>query len=355
MATFEERTISTGEKRIRAVVRRAGFQTLRATFENKKKAREWASKEETAMRDGKYRLSAAADHHTAAEMIDCYLEKVLPHKSRKVSYTIQQRAQLLWWRQRIGQYKLANVTPALIGDCRNELLGERSTATANRYMAALSHVYTIAIKEWAWLEQSPILRLSKLKESRGRVRFLSDAERDALLGACRMEKRKPLELLVVLAISTGARKMEILSLKWEDVDLERGIATVQESKNDERRPLYLMSLAKQMLMRHQHHPKSRYVFANRFGNRPVNIEREFRRAIARAGITDFHFHDLRHTSASYIAMNGGSGADIAEVLGQKSLAMVKRYTHLSKTHTAGVVESMNEKVFGKELYDNTTA
>jgi len=69
-------------------------------------------------------------------------------------------------------------------------------------------------------------------------------------------------------------------------------------------------------------------------------------AIEKAGIDNFHFHDLRHSCASYLAMNGASLAEIAEVLGHKTLQMVKRYAHLSEQHTLGVVERMNKKIFG---------
>ncbi len=345
MATFEKRVTPKGRKRFRASVRRAGFKPIKATFDTLTEAREWAAKKETEINSGKYQLTNSADQHSVGEMIANYLKTVMPNKSRKLRYTKQQETQLNWWWARIGEYRLSHVTPALLAKQRDELLENVSHATANRYMAALSHVFTTAIKVWAWLEQSPIARLEKLKESRGRVRFLSDAEREALLRAVRLEKHKPLELIVMLALSTGARKMEILSLKWQDVDFERGIATVQESKNNERRPLFITGVALEMLKQHKRHPKSDYVFPSRFGNLPVDIEKEWRTALARAKINNFHFHDLRHTFASYVAMNGGTTADIGAALGHKSAAMVQRYAHLSKTHTAGVVADMTAKFF----------
>jgi len=69
-------------------------------------------------------------------------------------------------------------------------------------------------------------------------------------------------------------------------------------------------------------------------------------ALKKAGVADFRFHDLRHSAASYLAMNGASLAEIAEVLGHKTLQMVRRYAHLSEAHTAGVVSRMNAKIFG---------
>jgi integrase len=81
-------------------------------------------------------------------------------------------------------------------------------------------------------------------------------------------------------------------------------------------------------------------------NRPWESRAAWLTAIEKAKLEDFRFHDLRHSAASYLAMNGASLNEIAEVLGHKTLAMVKRYAHLSEVHTAGVVESMNKKIFG---------
>jgi len=90
-----------------------------------------------------------------------------------------------------------------------------------------------------------------------------------------------------------------------------------------------------------------FVFPDSTGTRPVGIREAFEWAVKRADIANFKFHDLRHTFASYLAMNGATLAEIAEVLGHKTLAMVKRYAHLSEAHTAGVVARMNQAIFGK--------
>lgn len=78
----------------------------------------------------------------------------------------------------------------------------------------------------------------------------------------------------------------------------------------------------------------------------MHIRKSWERILLDCKIEDFRFHDLRHSAASYLAMNGASLAEIAEVLGHKTLQMVKRYAHLSEAHTASVVEKMNNKIFG---------
>ncbi len=87
------------------------------------------------------------------------------------------------------------------------------------------------------------------------------------------------------------------------------------------------------------------LFPSTKGDKPYEIKKSWEAVLKKAEITDFRFHDLRHSAASYLAMNGASLAEIAEVLGHKTLQMVKRYAHLSEAHTSSVVASMNERIF----------
>lgn len=246
------------------------------------------------------------------------------------------------------------MNPPLIVEQRDKLRsgttkrgGPRSTSTVNRYLAALSHVFTVAMKEWGWVDDSPFRRVATLKEPRGRVRFLSDEERKKLLEVCRSHSDQ-LYIVVVLALSTGARLSEIMALTWKQVDLERGRITLEDTKNGERRALPLMGHARELL---QEQAKVRRIDTDllfpsrRNPQKPVCIQSIFKRAVQTAGIEDFRFHDLRHSAASYLAMNGASLAEIADILGHKTLQMVKRYAHLSEQHTAKVVSAMNEKIF----------
>jgi integrase len=141
----------------------------------------------------------------------------------------------------------------------------------------------------------------------------------------------------------------LLSLRWPDVDLKRGTLTFQQTKNGERRTVPLTGPALALMQQHARVRRidTVLVFPNKTGKRPVGIREAWEYAVKRADVADFRFHDLRHTFASYLAMNGASLLEIAEVLGHKTLAMVKRYAHLSEAHTRGVVERMNRAVFGE--------
>ena len=163
--------------------------------------------------------------------------------------------------------------------------------------------------------------------------------------------------MVVLALSTGMRQGEIMSLTWDNVDLNQGRITLYETKNDEIRVVPLANKALDLLKEHSkvRNPETDLLFPGKpipkedggVFYKPIDLRAPWLAALKKADIQDFRFHDLRHSAASYLAMNGASMAEIAEVLGHKTIQMVKRYAHLSEAHTAGVVASMNEKIFGK--------
>jgi integrase len=225
----------------------------------------------------------------------------------------------------------------------------RSNSTVNRYMTALGNAFTVALNEWEWVQENPMQKISKLPEPRGGMRFLDDEERERLLEACKVSASPYLHTLVVLALSTGARHGELINLRWGDIDWQRRVITLHDTKNKERRLLPLAHYALQLM---EEHNKVRNIVSDLvFPSpsqplKPWDSRSAWLFALKKAGIRDFRFHDLRHSCASYLAMNGASIAEIAEVLGHKTLRMVKRYAHLSEAHTAKVVQRMNERIFG---------
>ncbi len=153
---------------------------------------------------------------------------------------------------------------------------------------------------------------------------------------------------MVLALSTGARRAEILGLTWGDIDLQRKVAVLHQTKNNERRALPLAGQALQCIkeLAEMRRIDTRLLFPDKSGKKPIQLRTPWGKALKEAEIENFKFHDLRHSAASYLAMSGASLAEIAEVLGHKTLQMVKRYSHLSEQHTANVVSRMNERIFG---------
>lgn len=228
--------------------------------------------------------------------------------------------QLKWWAEQFAGRALAEITADRISQARDQLAAEtfargkphkdrktgetippkeykRSGGTVNRYIACLSRALSFAVKERRLLERNPVSDISRKKEPRGRTRFLTDEERAALLDACTKSEWQPLHTLVLLAITTGARKGELIRLMWADVDLKKGRALVRETKNDEQRTLPLAGKALDALreLKLQNSARSEHVFPQPSG---------------------------------------------LPVLGHKTLAMVKRYSHLVVDHKAKVIEKM---------------
>lgn len=352
MALIESRRSRAGVVSYRARVRLKGQPEASGTFTRLTDAKRWVQDTESAIRAGRFFATAEAKRHTLADLVDRYIEEVIPLKPKNGANT---EHQLLWWKAKLGPYLLANVNAPLIVQYRNELQTTHthrgtpmSPSTVVRYLAALSHAFTIAVKDWGWVDDSPLRKVTKPKQPRGRERFLSDDERGRLLAACKASSSTFLHTVVVLALSTGMRRGEIMGLHWTQVDLKRGQILLFDTKNGSSRAAPLTGLALSMMtdLSKVRRIDTTLIFYGADKNKPVDLKKPWETAVTKAKLRDFRFHDLRHSAASYLAMNGASTIEIAAVLGHKTLQMVKRYSHLANSHTASVVSSMNEKIFG---------
>jgi len=351
MARIKTRTATDGTTRYTAEIRLKGYPAQAATFKRKTDANKWIQDTESAIREGRHFKTAEAKKHTVDEMIDRYLSGAKLTKVQDDHTGLHLRR----WKDEIGYMLLADVNADAITLIKEKLLNEefrgkpRSPTTVLRYMASLSTVFTTAVRDWAWLEDSPMKNIKKPTAARGRVRFLNDDERERLLIACQESRNKQLYLCVILAISTGMRQAELFGLKWADVNLKERHIILHETKNGERRRVPLAGLVLELL---QEHAKVRrldtpLLFPGiKNPLTPIDLQQPWETARKNAGVMDFTWHDLRHCTASYLAMNGASLAEIAEVLGHKTLSMVRRYAHLSDGHVSNVVASMNAKIFG---------
>lgn len=218
--------------------------------------------------------------------------------------------------------------------------GAKSPATVNRYLAALAALFTWARKRRlaprGW--ENPCSKVERAPERNGVVRFLSADELQRLLASCRESTWPRLYLLVLLALTTGARRSELIGLTWGDVDLERAVAHIRHTKNGQPRALPLLPAVVEELRRFASGRPEACVFPSRAQlSKPRHFGSSWVQALARARIRQFRFHDLRHTCASYLAQNGASLLEIADVMGHRQLAMVKRYAHLTTDTKARLV------------------
>lgn len=361
MATFRRLDRKDQTTRWQAVVRRAGMRPRYASFPSKRDAERWAAKLEGEWARHRHFPDEESSRRTLAEAVDRWIREELPSKRSAKSL----KGHLDWWKRRIGDKTLAQVTPAVLSEIKSELASgtftratpdsastslrkdeaprqfQRSPSTVNRYLQALGSVLTHCEREWSWLPENPLRRVRKLKQPQGRVRYLTDTETAKLLEQCKLIDPQ-LHAFVTLALSTGARAGELRDLRWCDVDFKRGRAILNRTKNEDRRALTLAGVAVELLkeQRRRRRLDSDRVFPRVGSDAPYEYHKPFRAAVDAAGIKDFRFHDLRHTAASWLAMTGATGPEIAAVLGHRTLAMVKRYSHLGEQHVAGVVERM---------------
>jgi integrase len=277
--------------------------------------------------------------HTLPELLDLYEREILSQKAPWTIYTTH----LIYRRMRVafGDISLADLTPELLRAWRDTLRARYGPSTVRRYLYALQGPLTSAVHYYGWLSANPMAKVQFPSDPDGRIRYLSPEEQGRLLAACRRSDNPYLYPAVLLALATGGRKNEVMFLRWRDVDLTQGVVRFMRTKNGERRAVPVAGAALASLReRSVGKQPDLWVFPRHDGLKPIGIESAWQTAKRRAGLTNFHFHDLRHTAASYLAMSGASLLEIATILGHRNMKMVQRYSHLSTGHLAGVMERM---------------
>ena len=343
VATIDRRTTKNGQSRWRVRIRRRGYCET-SSFGIESEAKQWAREVERAIERGEWNGTSGGDELTFGRLLDRYL---VAHRPSRDS-----RRQLEWWRSHLGTEPVGRISRRQVLQLRRRLAGEstgrgrvRSSATLNRYMAAISGFLSWALRR-NHVEAHPLRGIEPLVESPARVRCLSEEERNRLLVACREIGGLRLETLVVLALSTGAQRGELMRLRWSDLDLvERG---VQFPGTGRRRARALPLAGPAMGLLRQLAKVRRIdgdeIFADNNG-RVVFPRAAWKSAVESAGIKDFRFHDLRHSAASYLAMSGASLPEIAEILGHQTLQGVRRYSHLAGPQAPAVLGRMHDKLF----------
>ena len=217
-------------------------------------------------------------------------------------------------------------------------------ATVNHEIKILKHIFSKAV-EWAMVSEDTaknVRRVKLIPENNRRLRYLSREECAALIAACAPH----LKALVVIALNTGMRRGEIFGLTWDRIDLVHGFILLDLTKNGERREIpinetlrgELEKLAMNNLDGHRH------VFHDKAGKPLTDIKHSFQTACRKAGVVNFHFHDLRHTFASHLVMAGIDLTTVKELLGHKTLTMTLRYAHLAPSHKVKALEALDEKI-----------
>lgn len=343
---IDRRISQNGEASYRVRIRIKGHRPISKTFKNLTHAKRWKRLTESAVEKGEYLSHVIGESKTISDAISKYLLEVLPHKPKDAKNV---RRHLMRWKKELSHLKIIKVSASDVARIRDQLLIEktvrgkkRSPSTVVRYLASLSHLFSMAINEWGWIKSNPVSSIKKPKNTVGRIRYLSKEAAIHLFQSCKKSKNRFLYTIVLLAVQTGVRRGEILSLTWGNIDFENKWIYLQNTKNDLPRTVPLSSEIQDLLQTHrQEKNTSALVFPSLSDpKKALDIRSAWQHALKRADIQDFVFHDLRHTTASYLAMQGYGYGQIAETLGHKSLQMTKRYAHLSHEHKRTMLKTM---------------
>ena len=321
MATIRQRKSGKWQ----AMVRRRGQPPAARSFLNRFDAERWARQIESEIDRGVFVDRSPAERTTLAELIDRYLEEVTPHKRS----ADREKRRLLTLRRQFGAIAPSALQAKHIAAYRDERLSKGTAgATVVKEMNSLSHLFDVAIKDWSLpLASNPLRLVRKPKQAPGRTRRLMPGEETALLAACRQSRVGPmLEALVCLALETAMRLGELLSLDWDNISTARCVAHLPMTKNGEARSVPLSPKALTVVSSVPRNIQNTRLFWP--WKRSDSVENAWKRACSRAGIENLRFHDLRHEATSRLFERGLGLMEVAAITGHKTLAMLRRYTHL---------------------------
>jgi integrase len=338
---------------------------VRQAFKKKKEAEAELAKRVALIAENRY-LDVKKDCKTIfKELLDRYEENF----SHQRSFDSFKKRCLTNFREHFGEQTLiSNIRYGDLESYRTQIGQKltpngtiRTTATVNREMSCLRHIFSKAI-EWELIETNPFKKGRSLimKENNARLRYLSEDEISRLLAACNPHVKN----VVICALNTGMRRGEILGLKWTHI--RNGFIYLQKTKTDEPRQIpinealealfssikktqspgtenvFTFSLKKKWKGPEQPEHRPGLKVINFVAENPVQgVKSAFKAALTRAGIVNFRFHDLRHTFASHMIMRGASLKEVQEILGHKTMTMTLRYAHLSQEHKKKAVNLLN--------------
>jgi len=287
---------------------------------------------------GKYFF--AQKKRTFEEMATLYMEKYA--KVNKKSWKTSDMVYLRRLKPYFGNYVLSKITTEMIEEYKAKRLEDGlKNSSVNRELSCLRKIFNLAL-DWSYLSESPMRKVKSLSEKGSmRERILAEDEEVRLLEAAALH----LKPIIMVALYTGFRKGAVLSLKWQNVDFEKGEIRTTQSKTGAGRAVPMNSTVMSLLydLKSQN-GYSEYVFTNPETGKPfVDIKNAFLGACERAGIEDLHFHDLRHTFGSRLVRNGANINLVKELMGHASIVTTQRYLHSQVNEKKQAVEALTAK------------
>lgn len=248
---------------------------------------------------------------------------------------------LAWWSEQHGTKPVGKINRPHVKQSLQQLISAgRATSTRNRYKAALSSVYRYLNDEYD-ITHNPARQVQQLKEPRAPDRFLSEEELHRLLLAAQSCYWDRMRMLILMAVSTGARRSELLGLRWGDIDFKQHTAYLDDTKNGERRILPLTGDVMQELEQFREIGTGHlFPHPSKLNASFRNFDKHWQSTKKAANITNLRFHDLRHTTGSWLAQAGVSIKAVQEILGHKTITTTQRYVHHDVKHKAEALQSV---------------
>ncbi len=346
MAYIEKRTGKNGTS-YKVQIRRKGFPVITKSFTRKTDAEAWARQQEADLERGQLFPEREAMRRTVKDACIKYLAEHV----QKMAHPKDRTRHINWWVERVGHLRLVDLRPDVINEHLQELSSQPSPnggtlapSTVRHYQVAITHLLHTA-RKWGWIKHVQTEQVIRPKISNERQRYLTDDELPRLLAA--VQDHPDLQLLTLLALGTGARAGELLTLTWRQVDLKKRQITLTKTKNGDARTLPIPEAAYPLLKGRIRQLGVDLVFpSKRDPSRPTNVRNAWLKALKRADIEEFHFHDLRHSAASYLVQAGVSLVQVAALLGHRDLKMTRRYSHLEPKHLAALGTMLDQKIKG---------
>ena len=221
----------------------------------------------------------------------------------------------------------------------------RNTSTVNRYMSSLSGALRYASRNLRWIDDNPCANLLKLKEKPKERRILSENEVIRLLEACKKSRNCYLYCITLIALTTGARKGEIVSLSWDCIDFDNQIALIKDSKNGKPRRIGLVnSVVQELCQLHKNRNLSNHLCLPARPLLYLDIKKAWESVLKKTGIEDFVFHGLRHHFASIGGQIGATGVQLRAQLGHSTSSMTDHYSHFEAHSTKFIGEYIEQRI-----------
>lgn len=323
-------------------IRRRGHPPIYETFKSKADAQAFVARTEANIADNKHYGMARV--RTITDLLDAY-----EPEAKEIKTAATRKRVLDWWREHYGNVKLRDFDAAMIVKAKRKLTTEgvkrhalqddgkkapRAASTVKHYMIYMGQALKYGMATLKWIDRNPMADVEKPKIDNARIRWLADDERARLLDACQQSENPDLYLIVLLALTSGARQGEIRNLRWSQVDFANNVAwlTPKETKTKAPRAVPLVGRALELLRERSKVRKidTDLVFASPAGgDKARNLRNAFAVALKRAKVDNCRFHDLRHSAATEMLRAGVDSRVVAAVLGHRTLAMMQRYQHVA--------------------------